>query len=198
MILEVNVASPTKNRFKMPWGDNGYWYSYDSGNIHFIVLSFEHDYQPNSEQYLWLVDDLQKIDRNKTPWTIVAAHRPLYSSGNSASDYLVASYLRVYLEQLFLSYQVDLVLTGHYHNYERTCSIFNGTCVANGKAPVHIVVGTAGIEIGDDWMEPSPSWSVFRAATYGHLLLETSATKMQMKFVGCSDGAIHDQFELIK
>lgn len=58
--------------------------------------------------------------------------------------------------------QVDLVLWGHVHNYERTCAVFQKTCKslptkdmngvdtynsANYSAPVHAVIGMAGFTL---------------------------------------------------
>lgn len=58
--------------------------------------------------------------------------------------------------------QVDLVLFGHVHNYERTCSIYQNQCKAmptkdkngvdtydnrNYSAPVHAVIGMAGFTL---------------------------------------------------
>ena len=45
--------------------------------------------------------------------------------------------------------QVDLVLSGHVHNYQRTCSVFKNTCVpkaadGSSQAPVWVVNGNAG------------------------------------------------------
>lgn len=45
--------------------------------------------------------------------------------------------------------QVDMVLSGHVHNYQRTCSVFKNTCVppapdGSSQAPVWIVNGNAG------------------------------------------------------
>ena len=46
-------------------------------------------------------------------------------------------------------FQVDMVLSGHVHNYQRTCSVFKNTCVppaadGSNQAPVWIVNGNAG------------------------------------------------------
>lgn len=58
--------------------------------------------------------------------------------------------------------QVDLVLFGHVHNYERTCSIYQNECIAmptkdqngvdtydnrNYTAPVHAIIGMAGFTL---------------------------------------------------
>lgn len=60
--------------------------------------------------------------------------------------------------------QVDLVLFGHVHNYERTCAVYKNQCKAmprkdgNGtdtydntkySAPVHAVIGMAGFSLDD-------------------------------------------------
>ena len=55
-------------------------YSYDYGLVHFIMMSTEHDVGKGSRQYLWLEKDLQNVDRVKTPWIILAGHRPMYNS----------------------------------------------------------------------------------------------------------------------
>ena len=55
-------------------------YSYDYGLVHFIMMSTEHDMGNGSKQYAWLEDDLKKVDRTKTPWVILAGHRPMYNS----------------------------------------------------------------------------------------------------------------------
>ena len=58
--------------------------------------------------------------------------------------------------------QVDLVVWGHVHNYERTCQVYKGNCLGEPtkdsagidtynnavyKAPVHAVIGTAGFTL---------------------------------------------------
>lgn len=60
--------------------------------------------------------------------------------------------------------QVDIAVWGHVHNYERSCAIYNSTCLgmptddaagiatynnADYKAPVQVVVGTGGFESSD-------------------------------------------------
>ena len=41
-------------------------------------------------------------------------------------------------------YRVNLVLVGHQHSFERSCPVFDGTCVEHGSGTVHVTVGTAG------------------------------------------------------
>jgi phosphodiesterase/alkaline phosphatase D-like protein len=66
---------PYFKRFKMPGATTNLWYSYDHGNIHFTVMSTEHDFLPGSEQYQFLVNDMASVDRSKTPWLVFVGHR---------------------------------------------------------------------------------------------------------------------------
>jgi hypothetical protein len=100
------------------------YYSYNLGNAHFISLdsygteSFQKMYDTTSLQALWLQADLAA---NTQPWTIVYWHHPPYTKGSHNSDtepdlVSIRSKLLVILER----YQVDLVLCGHSHQYERS------------------------------------------------------------------------------
>lgn len=66
------------------------------------------------------------------------------------------------MELTFLTKQVDLVLFGHVHNYERTCSVYKSKCLAmprknrkgidtydhsNYTAPVQAIIGMAGFKL---------------------------------------------------
>ncbi|KAL9256382.1 putative inactive purple acid phosphatase 27 [Drosera capensis] len=48
------------------------WYSIEQGSVHFTVISTEHDWTPNSEQYKWLKSDMASVDRSRTPWLVFA------------------------------------------------------------------------------------------------------------------------------
>ena len=61
-------------------------YSYDYGLVHFIMMSTEHDMGNKSTQYKWLENDLKKVNRTKTPWIILAGHRPMYTSELAIGD----------------------------------------------------------------------------------------------------------------
>ena len=61
----------------------------------------------------WLVDD---ITNSKAEWKIVAYHHPGFNSSKAHYDYQQMRLLSPILEEL----KIDLVLTGHVHNYQRT------------------------------------------------------------------------------
>ncbi len=109
---EYNTASaaPFRSVFALP-GDSGEkWYSYDWGRVHFAALDTEASY---ATQAAWLDEDLAA---STLPWKIVYLHRPPYSSGEHGSDTSLRNALAPVLEK----HHVQLVLSGHDHDYERT------------------------------------------------------------------------------
>ncbi|ORX41237.1 putative acid phosphatase [Kockovaella imperatae] len=105
------------------------------------------------EQYQWLKQDLESVDRTKTPWVFVMNHRPMYSS--EVSSYQL--HMRNAFEQLFLDNCVDAFIAGHVHWYERMWPMGrNGSInwdqvlgndtyhVGDGSSIVHLTNGQAG------------------------------------------------------
>lgn len=138
---------PTANFFTMPNGTNSnkvFWYSYAFGSVHTTVISTEHDLGPGSVQHEWILADLQSVDRQKTPWLVVEGHRPMYESQMNWADNAVGIARRYQLDDVLRAYKVDLVLSGHYHSYLRTCDgLYNSQCNSPGS-PMHITIGSAG------------------------------------------------------
>jgi hypothetical protein len=173
-------------RFTMPTKGSNPWWSINYGNIHFMLLSFEHNFTQGSEQFEWMVADFAAINRSVTPFVVVGAHRPLYCSGLSPPDNVMGQHLQAELEDTFVKYAVDLFVAGHYHLYERTCSVYKGECVDwNGpiKAPVHALIGNAGQYLNTGWM-PQPSWSLFRDLEhYGFGILDANRTHLHLRYI---------------
>lgn len=195
-------ARPFFSRFHMP--DNGnalFWYSFDYGSAHIVHISSEHDFTPGSPQFAWLEQDLKAVDRAVTPWLIVASHRPMYCSENYQSDYVVSLNLRSNLEELLYAAGVDLVLTGHYHAYERTCRVYNGTCRDDGI--LHVVNGAAGAWL-DDASYMNVSWSLSRTYQLGYGIVNITAdpqqgtTSLLWQFVLDETNQVFDQVTLTK
>ncbi|VAH75604.1 unnamed protein product [Triticum turgidum subsp. durum] len=117
-----------------------FYYSFDAGGIHFIMLAAYADYSKSGEQYRWLEKDLAKVDRSVTPWLVAGWHAPWYSTYKA--HYREAECMRVAMEELLYSYGLDIVFTGHVHAYERSNRVFNYTLDPCGA--VHISVGDGG------------------------------------------------------
>ncbi|CAI5991899.1 unnamed protein product [Closterium sp. NIES-65] len=126
---EEDEGAPSSNPFKaynarwpMPAAASGspsnLYYSFDSGSIHWVVLSCYSDYSQGSAQYNWLQADLAKVDRKVTPWLIAAFHEPWYHSNKD--HHKSGEDMRLALEKLLYAAHTDVVVCGHVHAYERT------------------------------------------------------------------------------
>ena len=71
------------------------------------------------------------------------------------------------IEPVLNQYKVDVVFSGHVHAYERSCQVYNYTCTSG--APSYITIGDGGNAEGlaTGWVNPQPSWSKYRQASYG-------------------------------
>ncbi|XP_031477087.1 purple acid phosphatase 15 isoform X2 [Nymphaea colorata] len=117
-----------------------FYYSFNAGGIHFIMLGAYTDFNRTGAQYKWLEADLNKVDRSVTPWLIATWHPPWYSSYKA--HYREAECMRLEMEELLYSYGVDIIFNGHVHAYERSNRVFNYSLDPCG--PVHITVGDGG------------------------------------------------------
>lgn len=208
---------PTETRFAMPgwpwgkhvvgvWGsvdratgqyNDEPWYGFEHGPLFIYQLSSEHDLTPGSRQYAHLDAALSAVNRTRTPWVIVTTHRMMYVSSDDFSlpdgDQPIAAWMRAAIENLLLSHQVDLVLQGHTHNYQRSCRLAHGVCLGassdqHARAPVYVVMGTAGTGLDANVQYPPPSWiENFNVAEWGYARLWANSTHMSFEFVQIRD-----------
>lgn len=136
--------------FHLPGNER--WYSFDYGDAHLVALQIDGygDYAPGSAQYTWLENDLAATDRH---WKIVFFHIPPYSAGTHGNDSAVLD-VRDKLVPLLEQYDVDLVLNGHDHDYERS--------VAGDIT--YIVTGGGGAPLYS-WTNPH-TYTVYFTSTY--------------------------------
>lgn len=99
------------------------YYSYNYGNIHFVVLdAHDVDRSATGAMAQWLEADLAA---NQSDWLIAYWHHPPYTKGTHDSDNpdggdfeLVE--MRENILPILEQHGADLVLNGHSHNYERS------------------------------------------------------------------------------
>ncbi|GAB9465876.1 hypothetical protein Gpo141_00003265 [Globisporangium polare] len=180
---------PMSKRFQMPANGNGvFWYSTEMGLTHHTVLSSEHDFRRGSPMYSWLLKDLRSVNRTTTPWLFLHIHRPLYCSETYTSDYRRSLLLRNHLEHLLDEFRVDVVFSGHYHSYERTCPVYDEQCfygatLSVAQAPVHIMVGSGGANVDSEGYYDR-DWSLRVLQEYGYGRVHVyNATHMHFEFV---------------
>jgi acid phosphatase type 7 len=181
-------AVPTSQRFTMPAsiGSNGvFWYSHDYASVHTVMLSSEHNLTEGSPQHSWLRADLEAVNRTLTPWIVAEFHRPMYEPESQWDNIAVSLGMQFEFEDLLFDHQVDLVLTGHYHAYFRSCDgLYRSTCHHQG-APTHITVGSAGAHLDENVTLYKQEWTAkFIAQEYGYgRITVVNATAMHWEFV---------------
>lgn len=106
------------------------YYSFDYGHVHVVSLDSQlsaRDELQREAMESWLIADLASTTRD---WTVVIFHHPPYSKGTHDSDNrspLVTIGIDVPMVDMrreftpiFDTYGVDVVYSGHSHNYERS------------------------------------------------------------------------------
>lgn len=95
------------------------YYSIDIGPIHFVSLNSQHTGSTElMTMAAWAAADLAATTQ---PWKIVFFHKAIYSRGNhyTGEEVDYSGVLNATLIPVFDMYDVDFVLNGHSHNYER-------------------------------------------------------------------------------
>jgi hypothetical protein len=161
-------------RFPMPYKESGsdsnLYYSFDVAGAHVLMLGSYAPFLPGTPQYKWLEEDLSEVDRSKTPWLIAVFHAPWYNTNFAHQG--EGDDMKAAMEGLLYSARVDIVFSGHVHAYERFDRVFEDK--ANPCGPIYIVVGDGGNREGlaSKYLEPQPSISLRREASFGYGALE--------------------------
>ncbi len=127
------------DQFSLPGNER--WYSVPVDGIRFIILdtvAMTDFADTSSVQFRWLESELQAAGVDSTVAAVF--HYPPYSTGSHGSY----EELHTHLVPLFETYDVDLVLNGHDHNYER--SMVNGityVVTGGGGAPLRDQAGSS-------------------------------------------------------
>ena len=154
-----NQMAPVHERFKGVLGNHdtqdksvyaqlfgqsdGWFYSFDKQGVHFVAMNSEEAFGPGSSQYKFINQDLQSASgRSDVKWIVVYFHQPMYTS---PSHHDPVSSLRDAYHPLFDKYDVDLVLQGHNHNYQRSFPI-----AYNSKDPSQPIVTSSENSVYND------------------------------------------------
>jgi fibronectin type 3 domain-containing protein len=121
------------------WNNVPSYYSYDAAGWHFIALNsncgLRQDCAVGQAQYQWLQDDL---NTHNNACTIAYFHHPVFNVGpegfaTSMND----------MWALMAQHGVDIVLTGHDHDYQRWVPL-DGNGNPSSAGTTEFVVGTGG------------------------------------------------------
>ncbi|KAL9667046.1 hypothetical protein QQ045_001391 [Rhodiola kirilowii] len=200
VLAETMFYVPAENRAN-------FWYSTDYGMFRFCVADTEHDWREGTEQYKFLEHCLSTVDRRKQPWLIFLAHRVLGYSSTSfyAQEGSFGEPMgRDSLQKLWQKYKVDIVISGHAHNYERTCPIYQNVCTSKEKyqykgslnGTIHVVAGGGGASL-TDFGPIQPTWSLVKDIDFGFLKLTAlDHSNLMFEYIKSSNGSIFDSFTI--
>jgi 3',5'-cyclic AMP phosphodiesterase CpdA len=127
-------------------GMPGRWWAHQYGDI--LLIGLDSNEPDDPAQLAWLEATLQATTAT---WRIVAVHHPPYSAGYQGSS----NATRAAFTPLFRRYGVQLVLSGHDHDYQRSKVIDGVTYIVTGAAASARRTGEA------DFTEVSFSWHSF-------------------------------------
>ena len=200
------------------------YYSFNYNNIHFMMMDSESSYLPgtepdfsdleNTDQYRFVENDLSYASKNPAiKWIIVTSHRQLYSSlcGEHDSCEPIKKYRDAY-HPIFEKYGVDLLFSGHAHNYQRTYPLFYND--GNSSQPLieekgnteykspsgmfQLIVGTGGIDF-DDFSNQEPFVVYQQDSHYGFLNVDViDQGNVLVGRYSTNTGDILDEFKIVK
>jgi predicted phosphodiesterase len=192
------------------------FYSFNHFNIHFMIMSTELPYELGSKQYEFVKSDLENALTNSSiNWIIIAYHQPAYISSNDCQGCSPRVTLREVYHPLFDSYNVDLVLQAHSHNYERSYPILynnddseNPIIVNSSKnnynydinkfhGTIFATVGTGGAELHNFELRAPYIASQHRGFGFLNLELTNNGTRLNSTFYD-NNGTISDHFIIDK
>jgi hypothetical protein len=191
------------------------FYSFDYQNVHFLAMSTGKGsvipYVNGSEQYQFIQDDLNKAANNPNiDWLIVYGYRPFYTSPtlHPANEILRETY-----PPLFEKYGVDMVITSHNHNYQRSYPLIynidssrqpivkdvNASQYNSPGVPIYFVVGTAGNNLYDFRGQAPYTVSQLQESGFLHVnITKTDRDVLAGGFLNIETGNYDDQFMIIK
>jgi hypothetical protein len=193
------------------------YYSFDHGDIHFVVLdSMTSDRSATSAMVEWLKADLAARTEK---WLVAVWHHPPYSKGSHDSDLeteLVE--MRRNVLPILEDGGADLVLTGHSHSYERSFLV-NGhhgsstelddemkldagpgpyrksvQSLGSQQGTVYVNTGTASSVGGGTFDHPAMKVSIARL---GSLVIDIDGDRLDGRFVDDA-GIVQDHFTIVR
>jgi LysM repeat protein len=149
------------------------YYSFNLGAWHIVALNSEINNDPGSEQDLWLRADLAA---HPNVCTLAYWHKPRWTSGYHRSGASAPLFQAVY------DYGVDIVLSGHDHDYERFAPQNPQGVLEPDRGVRQFVVGTGGAE-HRGWRNDQLNSEARDADTWGVLKLTLHPTSYDWEFI---------------
>ena len=161
------------------------YYSFDYGPVHFVVLDTELAFQGpdlsrRNAQLAWLDADLAATTQ---PWKVAVFHRSPYSAGGEHGSDLA---VRDAFGPIFDARGVQLVISAHEHDYERTVPLRAGA--ANAQGVTYVVTGGGGAPL---YPAGTASWTAHSASVHHYVKATATACTLRLDAIDIN-GAVFD------
>lgn len=193
------------------------WYDFEFGNALFVGLNTSADacgdyargeeFVPlydtrcrtqesrlyNERQGNYVEETLRAADNDpEIDWKIVYLHSSLWTDG----EHDAREDLREQWGAHFDEYDVDLVLAGHNHVYERSKPLRLDGVSETGTT--YLVNGTGGTSHYSFQHQTAPKWTAFRDGEhFGVTQLDISSSRLDVQYLA-ADGTVVDEFIIVK
>lgn len=190
-VAEDGSALPYASVFELPQNgpasrpaDHEYWFDYGQARI--VVLDSEaSEVEMRDVIAPWL---REVFEPNAPEWRIVSLHRPAYSVGNYRADLSV----RRHLVPVFEAVGVDVVFSGHDHNYQRMRPIREGRVRDDGI--LYIITGAGGARLYEREQDDDEYVVVFDSENYSATYVKIDGETMSLSQF-TTDGELIDEWE---
>ena len=158
---------------------DGYYWSFDYGPVHVVVIDQSIDYTTGSTQHNWLVNDLENTSK---PWKIALYHYPGWTTVWGHSNNTT---VQTHLHPVFVEYNVLLTIAGHNHNYTH--------CDVDGIH--HITSGGGGAPLYNG--ELTDPYVVAFAKAIHHCEIDIDGNLLNFTAISGKDGSVLDTFQIV-
>jgi len=192
-------------RFQMPGGGDplkraSHWYSFDYKGVHWTSLNFDYifDINPDKQQeaFNWLQKDLEKASKDpRVNFIIFFSHRPFYCEKKDSCDMF---FLALPYESLLRKYKVDIIISGHAHQYMRLVPNNSFKLVPKAQSPLMLINGIGGSLSSSTDPKHKGMKGPFAAVAYkenaGYMVLEADQDQVKIEVFEAVGGSLIDSF----
>lgn len=183
---QVAAYFPTRRSFANK--PSGYYYALTMGPARWVVLDANNK---DLWQIYWLEEELKSQTADRQPFVIVAVHIPPFiefwdRQAWQEGENEWSLHVERNMVPLFEKYGVDLVLSGHQHNYQR----------GSRNGVTYVISGGGGGLVDRDRVE---DFGIYGATVLGHhyTTLEVSPGQIRLE-MRLPDGTVGDEHTIIR
>jgi uncharacterized protein (TIGR03437 family) len=176
----------------VPAADQGRYYSFDWGPVHFVAidsnLPLNNAVNGTGTMLRWLADDLKNTHQL---WRIAYFHHTPFPTGHHLGDPQCELALQT-IVPILEQQGVQLVLNGHEHAYERSRPRRGGQFVDSGSGTIYVTSGGGGS--GMQFVQQTPDVPIAIPVPH-YLRIKVDGPNLAVTTIG-ADGGIVDSFTI--